>query len=170
MLDMKDITRSVIGWTKPQMQQVQPSPAAKTPPPERPSPAKSKEPATIGASICFKGDLTGEEDFVIQGKVEGTINLKSNDLTIGVNGRIHANVTAKTIVVEGELKGDLCGLERVVIKPSANVLGNVVAPRVILEDGAKFRGSIEMEPPEPERAAAAAPATSERSATDLKRA
>lgn len=106
----------------------------------------SKEPATIGASIQFKGELSGEEDFVIQGKVEGTINLKKNNLTIGKNGRVHADITANTIVIEGELRGDMCGNEKVIIRKSGNVLGNIVAPRVTLEDGAKFKGSIEMEP------------------------
>ncbi len=102
--------------------------------------------ATIGPSIHLKGDLTGEEDLVIQGHVEGTINLKQNNLTIGGNGRIHANIFANTITVEGELQGDLYGTEKVIIRRTGNVRGNIVAPRVNLEDGAKFKGSIEMDP------------------------
>lgn len=102
--------------------------------------------ATIGPSIHLKGDLTGEEDLVIQGHVEGTINLKQNNLTIGGNGRIHANIFATTIIVEGELQGDLYGTEKVIIRRTGNVRGNIVAPRVNLEDGAKFKGSIEMDP------------------------
>lgn len=120
-------------------------------------------PATIGPSIHIKGDLTGEEDLVIQGHVEGTINLKQNNLTIGGNGKIHANIFANTITVEGELQGDLYGTEKVVIRRTGNVRGNIVAPRVNLEDGAKFKGSIEMDPKAVEsvvaqtRPAAAAP-------------
>ena len=143
MFDMNNLKRTV---AKRDPAEEAPLGAAPTPPAE-PRPATSvKEPATIGASIHFKGDLSGEEDFVIQGKVEGTINLKKNNLTIGKNGRIHANVTANTIVVEGELQGDMFGNEKVVIRKTGNVLGNIVAPRVTLEDGAKFKGSIEMEP------------------------
>ena len=96
--------------------------------------------ATIGPSIFIKGDLTGEEDLVIQGHVEGTINLKQNNLTIGQDGRISANVFARSVTVEGNLKGDIHGEEKVVIKKSGNVHGNVTAPRVSLEDGARFKG------------------------------
>ena len=101
--------------------------------------------ATIGPSIYIKGDLTGEEDLVIQGHVEGTINLKQNNLTIGQEGKINANVFARTITVEGTLKGDIIGEEKVVIKKTGNVNGNVTAPRVSLEDGARFKGSMDMD-------------------------
>ena len=101
--------------------------------------------ATIGPSIYIKGDLTGEEDLVIQGRVEGTINLKQNNLTIGQEGDINANIYALTVTVEGTLKGDIYGEEKVVIKKSGNVNGNVTAPRVSLEDGARFKGSMDMD-------------------------
>ena len=101
--------------------------------------------ATIGPSIFIKGDLSGEEDLVIQGNVEGTINLKQNNLTIGQNGDISANIYARTVTVEGTLKGDIYGDEKVVIKKSGNVNGNVTAPRVSLEDGARFKGSMDMD-------------------------
>ncbi len=106
----------------------------------------SKGPAVIGPSIVIKGDLSGEEDLVIEGRVEGEINLKQHDVTIGRNGRIRANVYASSISVEGELQGDLIGDEKVVIRKTGNVKGNIVSPRVNLEEGAKFKGSIEMEP------------------------
>ena len=70
--------------------------------------------ATIGPSIYIRGDLTGEEDLVIQGRVEGTINLKQNNLTIGQEGDINANIFARTVTVEGTLKGDIYGEEKVV--------------------------------------------------------
>ena len=101
--------------------------------------------ATIGPSIYIKGDLTGEEDLVIQGRVEGTINLKQNNLTVGQEGDINANIYARTVTVEGTLKGDIYGEEKVVIKKSGNVNGNVSSPRVSLEDGARFKGSMDMD-------------------------
>ncbi|MGH8503066.1 MAG: bactofilin family protein [Gammaproteobacteria bacterium] len=103
-------------------------------------------PAMIGASIRIKGELYGDEDLVIQGHVEGTIELKKNNLTVGAQGSLKASSRAKIITVEGKVEGDLYGDERVVIKQSGDVRGNIVAPRVSLEDGAKFKGSIDMEP------------------------
>jgi cytoskeletal protein CcmA (bactofilin family) len=113
--------------------------------PKPPSYERSAGLATIGPSIYIKGDLTGEEDLIIQGRVEGTINLKQNNLTIGQEGDINANIFARTITVEGTLKGDIYGEEKVVIKKSGNVNGNVTAPRVSLEDGARFKGSMDMD-------------------------
>lgn len=111
-----------------------------------PNQSRRVETAMIGPSIYFKGDLIGDENLIVQGKVEGTIRLRGHDLLIGRKGQLHANVEATTITVEGKLKGDLIGKEKVVIKKTGNVLGNIVAPRVTLEDGAMFKGSIEMEP------------------------
>lgn len=150
MFDMNQIKRNVSKWSHAEEETATASsdtaPAVTAPARETRVSPPAKEPATIGASICFKGELSGEEDFVIQGQVEGTINLSKNNLTIGRNGRIHANITANTIIVEGELRGDLFGNENVIIRKTGNVLGNIVSPRVTLEDGAKFKGSIEMEP------------------------
>ena len=101
--------------------------------------------AVIGSKIRFTGELFGEEDLLIQGEVEGTIDLKGHNLTIGEQGVIKANVKAKTIIIEGKVDGDLFGEERIVIKESSDVSGNVAAERVSLEDGAKFRGSIDMD-------------------------
>jgi cytoskeletal protein CcmA (bactofilin family) len=83
---------------------------------------------------------------LIQGCVEGTIDVKKNILTVGAQGSVKANVRAKIIAVEGRVGGDLVGEERIVIKQSGDVRGNIVAPRVSLEDGAKFKGSIDMGP------------------------
>ena len=112
--------------------------------------------ATIGPSIRIKGDLVGEENLIIEGQVEGTIHLDKNDLTIGSNGRVKADIQAKGVIVEGQLEGDIQGKEKVVIRRTGNMRGNIVAPRVTLEDGAMFKGSIEMEP-EVRRAAAPTP-------------
>lgn len=101
--------------------------------------------AVIGSKIRFKGELIGEEDLLIQGQVDGTINLKDHNLTIGQQGVVKANVIAKTITIEGNVDGDLFGQEKITIKASSQVSGNLTADRVSLEDGAKFRGSIDMD-------------------------
>ena len=110
--------------------------------------ASSRKGAMIGATITIKGDITGDENLLIEGKVEGTVGLNGNDLTIGQSGRVHANVTAKEIKIEGEVQGDISGKEKVFITKSGKVKGNITAPRVTLEDGANFKGSIDMNPTE----------------------
>ncbi|MBL4827370.1 MAG: polymer-forming cytoskeletal protein [Spongiibacteraceae bacterium] len=101
--------------------------------------------AIIGKKIRIKGELVGEEDLTIQGYIEGIIDLKGNNLTIGKDGVLKANVSAKNIIIEGSVEGDLFGEEKIEIRESSNVRGNLVADRVTLEDGAKFRGSIDMD-------------------------
>ena len=102
--------------------------------------------ALIGSSITIKGDILGEESLVIEGKVEGKVDFATNDVTVGQSGRVSADITANVIKVEGEVQGDMTGKEKVVISKTGKVHGNVVAPRVTLEDGAKFKGSIDMDP------------------------
>lgn len=107
--------------------------------------AKALPTAVIGPKIMFKGELTGEEDLLILGRVEGSIDLKGNHLTIGSQGVIKANVSAKTITVEGSVEGDIVATEHIAVKSASRVKGNLKAERVTLEDGAKFRGSIDMD-------------------------
>ena len=102
--------------------------------------------AAIGRSIRINGDLEGEEDLRIEGEVSGTIRLKNNAVTVGQEGKINADVYAKSVAVDGLVEGDLYGAEQISIRKSAKVQGNIVAPRVSLEDGARFKGSIEMDP------------------------
>jgi len=144
------------------------SPSPAPPPVQTPSPAPpvaartaemprpSRGVATIGPSIAIKGDVTGEEDLLIEGRVEGKILLKANSVTIGRNGRVKANVYANSIMVEGEVEGDLIGKDEVVIRQSGKVKGNVAAPRVVLDSGARFQGSIDMEQQSQSRPAAEA--------------
>jgi cytoskeletal protein CcmA (bactofilin family) len=100
----------------------------------------------IGTTISIKGDLTGEEDLLIEGRVEGKIQFSRNSITIGKSGRIKADILAKSITVEGEVEGNLFGEEQLVLRQSSTVRGNITAPRVSLEDGANFKGAIDMSP------------------------
>lgn len=102
--------------------------------------------ATIGSTIRIQGDISGAENLLIHGKVEGKISLQKNDVTVGQSGQINADISAKTIQIDGEVNGDINGAEKVVITNTGRVRGNIVAPRMTLEDGAKFKGSIDMDP------------------------
>jgi cytoskeletal protein CcmA (bactofilin family) len=106
---------------------------------------KSSEVAVIGSSIHINGDLRGDEDLRIEGNVSGTVELKNSTLTIGKEGKVKAGVYAKSIAVDGETKGDLCATECVSVHVNARVQGNIIAPRVSIEEGAHFKGSIEMD-------------------------
>ncbi len=102
--------------------------------------------ARLGPSLVVKGTLAGEEDLLVEGRLDGEISLRKNRVTIGEHGRIKADVYSKSICVEGEVNGNLFGEDEVVIRRSGKVRGNVTAPRVTLENGAKFKGSIDMQP------------------------
>ncbi|MEE2781712.1 MAG: polymer-forming cytoskeletal protein [Pseudomonadota bacterium] len=104
--------------------------------------------AMIGQSIHIKGTISGAENLTIEGTVEGSIHLPDTDLTVGEAGQITADIAAKNVRVDGKVTGDIKGTAKVVISKTGRVLGNVVAPRVTLEDGAKFKGSIDMDPGE----------------------
>ncbi len=113
----------------------------------------TRQAASIGPSIQIKGDISGNEDLVVHGKVEGTLSLSKNNVVVGSDGIVQANVNAMSISVEGKVVGDLTASERIVITSSGRVQGNIKAPRVVLEDGAKFKGSVEMEMAESQTAA-----------------
>ena len=100
----------------------------------------------IGPSIRIKGEVSGDEDLLIQGRVAGTINLKAHEVIVGESGQVFADIIAKTIRIDGKVNGDITGMENVVISKLGNVRGNIIAPRVLLEDGAMFKGSIDMDP------------------------
>jgi len=101
--------------------------------------------ASIGKSIVINGELSGSEDLTVEGQVEGKIELRDHVLTVGSNGRITAQVTAKSIVVLGHVTGNLTATERVDIRENGSVEGDIVAPRVAIADGSHFRGSIDMQ-------------------------
>lgn len=103
----------------------------------------AKGTSVLGPTLTFKGgELSSDEDLIIEGTVEGKIAHQNHHLTIGKNGRVKANVRARIITVYGTVEGDLHGDEGVQITATAHVIGNVVAPRVSLESGARFEGSI----------------------------
>lgn len=111
----------------------------------RPAPRSAGGTAMIGPSINVDGKLKGEEDLVIEGKVKGTVELKDNSVTIGNQGDVAADIYAHSIFVDGSMDGNLVAAEQVVIRKSARVKGSIAAPRVSLEDGAQFNGSIDMD-------------------------
>jgi cytoskeletal protein CcmA (bactofilin family) len=156
-------------WKKPETDSPQPEPASA---PQRPSytapaatPATAAAPAapnaargeraTIGPSIYIKGDLAGEEDLTIEGRVEGRVDLRQHSLTIGKNGRVKADVIGRVVMVEGEVDGNVFAEEQAVVRKSGTVRGNITSPRVTLEDGSRFKGSIDMEAKEPARVSGA---------------
>ena len=99
----------------------------------------------IGKSVVIKGELTGSEDLTIEGHVEGRIDLKENVLTIGPNGKIKAEVFAKSVVVLGEVTGNVTASEKVDIRDNGSVDGDIASPRVAIAEGAHFRGSVDMQ-------------------------
>jgi cytoskeletal protein CcmA (bactofilin family) len=100
--------------------------------------------ATIGKSIQIEGTLTGNENLTIDGRVQGRIKLNGHSLTIGPNGKIDAGLRAKTIVVRGEVNGNIDADDKIQITASGSVQGDLKAPRIALDDGAQFAGSVDM--------------------------
>jgi cytoskeletal protein CcmA (bactofilin family) len=158
-----------------------------TPPAPQSAPLASMNPATrptenrmdnfrsdiahIGKSVVVKGELSGSEDLFVDGEVEGSIELRGNSLTIGPNGRVRANVNARDIVVQGKVDGNLRATDRVDLKKSAIVTGDIMTQRIAVEDGAFFKGSVDIQRQEaktehkPAVAAAAAAASAPSVAT-----
>lgn len=107
-------------------------------------PVGSKDVVHIGKSVVIKGELNGSEDLTIEGHVEGRIELKDHVLTIGSNGRIRAAVFAKSVIVLGEVVGNVTGTEKVDIRDNGSVDGDIISPRVAIAEGAHFRGTVDM--------------------------
>jgi cytoskeletal protein CcmA (bactofilin family) len=103
-----------------------------------------QETVSIGKSIVIKGEVSGSEDLTIEGQVEGKIELRDHVLSVGESGRVQAHIVAKAIVVHGQVIGNLTAAEKIEIRENGAVEGDIVAPRVAIADGAKFRGSIDM--------------------------
>ena len=140
-----------------------PSPMPASAPASRADEGRSiggREMINIGKSVVIKGELNGSEDLTIEGHVEGKIELRDHVLTIGPNGRIKAELFAKSVIVLGEVTGNVTASEKVDIRDNGSVDGDIISPRVAIAEGAHFRGSVDMQ-----RAAAAAsrPAAAQKS-------
>jgi cytoskeletal protein CcmA (bactofilin family) len=129
---------------------------ARTPEPKAPEPrvseirpetrpAEAPRASVLGPTLKFRGELSAQEDLVVQGSVEGSIT-HTQSLTIGTDGSMKGDIRARTIVIDGKVEGDLYATESVNIRATAKVKGNVFAPRVAISDGAFFQGQIEMQP------------------------
>ncbi|HEY5056603.1 MAG TPA: polymer-forming cytoskeletal protein [Acidobacteriaceae bacterium] len=136
-----------------------PEPARPTPPVSTPgsfeasrpaapaAAAASGEQATIGKSLVIKGEVTGSESLFVDGKIEGAINLPGNRVTVGRNGQVAANITAREVVVLGKVRGNISASDRVDIRSEGSLTGDVAAARIAIEDGAYFKGGIDIKKP-----------------------
>lgn len=131
------------------------TPAYETP--ARPA-APAADQASIGKGLVIKGEITGSESLFIDGKVEGTINLPGNRVTVGRNGQVAANITAREIVVLGKVRGNVVASDRVDIRAEGALTGDVAAARISIEDGAFFKGGIDIKKAEAAKPATPAPA------------
>jgi cytoskeletal protein CcmA (bactofilin family) len=121
------------------------------------TPSEPGQRAVLSPSIVVRGEVAGDEDLMVEGRVEGKINLRQNLVTVGPKGRVAAEIHARAIQIEGEVEGNLTAEEQIVLRKSSRVRGDLVSPRVTIEDGARFKGSIDMDA---KQRPAAAPATS----------
>ena len=155
----------------------QPGPTPATPEPVRPTPPATtpafsasttssasgvipnSEQATIGKSLVVKGEVSGSESLYIDGKVEGAINLAGNRVTVGRNGQVAANISAREIVVLGKVRGNCQASDRVDIRSEGSLTGDVIAARISIEDGAFFKGGIDIRKPGAEAKGGTTPTT-----------
>ncbi|HET9192905.1 MAG TPA: polymer-forming cytoskeletal protein [Vicinamibacterales bacterium] len=120
-------------------------PVSTAPVPQPESRRIERDVVNIGKSVVIKGELNGSEDLTIEGHVEGKIELKDHVLTIGPNGKIKAQVHAKSVIVLGEVNGNVTATEKVDIRDGGSVDGDIVSPRVAIAEGAHFRGTVDMQ-------------------------
>ncbi len=134
-------------WKKTEVDEAAAQPVSPPQAPPAPSlrgPQSGREAALIGPSIELKGEIAGGEDLLVEGKIEGRIELNKYNVTIGKSGQVRADIYGGTIVVMGEVQGNLYAEEKIVLRQTSTVKGNLLAPRVTLEDGSNFKGSIDM--------------------------
>ena len=106
---------------------------------------KTGDAALIGKSVVIKGDLSGSEDLYIDGQVEGKIELRGNNLTIGPNGQVKASILAKGVTISGKLEGNVTASDRLELRKTAVVLGDVATQRVAIEEGAYIKGKVDIQ-------------------------
>jgi len=133
-------------WKKKENEPLTPEPAHR---PEAPSPRpaapRRSDRAVIGPTLKISGEISGEEEIVVQGRIDGKLRVKGQGVTVGKSGKVNADIHARTIRIEGQVRGDLFGEQEVIIETSGDVEGNLIAPSVRLENGSRFKGSIDME-------------------------
>jgi cytoskeletal protein CcmA (bactofilin family) len=98
----------------------------------------------LGRSLVFRGDISGSEDLVIAGQFEGTLNVQGHSVTVGPEGNVKADIHASRVIIHGSVRGNISVEERVEIHKSGHVVGDMVAPGIAIEDGAYFKGKIEI--------------------------
>jgi len=152
---------------QPPAQPVKPQPAKETSPmssvPNRPTEsfeATRGGNAVLGKSVIVKGQILSREDLTIDGEVEGTIEMQEHRLTIGPNGKVRASVKAREVIVLGTLHGNVETGDRIDIRKEAKLVGDIRTARIVIEDGAYFKGNVDIVRAEVPRPAAAAPAAS----------
>ncbi len=139
----------------PTVETPMPEPIAKTPAPAAPGPQQT----FLGRSVAVRGQFSGNENLLIEGQVEGTITLEDNTVTVGTNGQVKAEIHARQVIVLGAVTGNISGQEKVEIRRSGHVVGDIVSGAVAIEEGAYFKGNIEIQR-EGEREAARSAAAS----------
>jgi len=149
-------TRKEEEYLTPTPEQTAPKPMqpSTSQPPRPAEPLRSEAPrgvdvATIGKSVVVKGELSGSEDLYVDGEVEGSIALRGQSLTIGPNGRVRANIEARNVIVHGQVDGNLRASDRVDLRKSASLTGDISTARISIEDGAYFKGTIDIQKAEP---------------------
>jgi cytoskeletal protein CcmA (bactofilin family) len=113
--------------------------------------------ATIGKAVKIVGQIHSKEDLFVDGDLEGTVEVLEHKLTIGPNGTVHATVKAREVMILGTIQGNVEATDKIEIRKEARLVGDIRTARIVIEDGAYFKGSIDIVKPEPAKAAAAAP-------------
>ena len=121
----------------------------------RPTPPTSRSLACLGASLEIKGKIIGEEDLQIDGRVDGPVSLEGRRLTVGRTGKLNSEISAGDVIVHGSVTGNLRARDRVEIRKDGSVIGDIAAARISIEDGAYFKGRIEIDRPKPQAVAEA---------------
>jgi len=132
---------------EPQRSYAPPAPEPQSAPRPTTPVINTQEQATLGKSLVIKGEVTGSESLYIDGRVEGSINLPGNRVTVGRNGVVSANISAREIVVLGKVRGNMTASDRVDIRGEGSLTGDVVSQRISIEDGAYFKGGIDIRKP-----------------------
>jgi cytoskeletal protein CcmA (bactofilin family) len=152
-------------WKPSQSGSISPNPTPEPPRPVTPIPAAepartqapvSAEQATIGKGLFIKGEISGSESLLVDGKVEGSINLPGNRVTVGRNGQVAAHITAREVVILGKVRGNVSATDRVDIRAEGALNGDVAAARISIEDGAFFKGGIDIKKPDSGKSASVA--------------